>query len=73
MSFPILSDLDLDLFASRFLNVGLVYGFALFRLLGGSLEAKTACRKRLGGVLRRVVKTQAFLDSISCLAVKLSR
>jgi hypothetical protein len=50
MSFHILSDLDLDLFASGFLNVGLVYGFALFRFLGGSLEAKTGCRKCLGGV-----------------------
>jgi len=72
MSLPILSDLDLDLFASRFLNVGLVFGFALFRFLGGSLEAKTACRKCLGGVWC-VVKTQAFLDSKSCVAAKLAR
>ena len=40
--FPILTDLYFDLFASRFLNVGLVYGFALFRFLGGLSDSAAA-------------------------------
>jgi hypothetical protein len=49
---PILSDLDLDLFASRFLNVGLVYGFPLFRFLGG-LSDGAAAQVVLNGLLHR--------------------
>src|ERR1700716_979140 len=47
---PILSDLDLDLLASRFPNVGLVYGFALFHFLG-SLSNGAGAQVVLNGLL----------------------
>src|SRR5260370_35789805 len=47
---PVLSDLDLDLFASRFLNVGLVYCSALFHFLG-SFGDGAAAQVVLNGLL----------------------
>ncbi len=49
---PVLSDLDLDLFASRFLNVGLVHCFALFYFLGGFSDG-AAAQVVLNGLLHR--------------------